>query len=134
MIDVNFSRLKKHWDMRPATGDNSYDNGRHHEHGLTEFDSISFESDKPFEEDRFRAFVAEIPPGVYRGKGILSIAGDNHRRIFQLVGERCDVMQGRPWLPGEKRRTQLVLIGRRLGDTDLQERLEHLVTGHSRQI
>lgn len=126
LIDVNMTRLKQRWDRHPASGDDSYDNKHPREHGLTEFDSISFESDRPFEEGRFRAFIAEIPPGVYRGKGILNIAGDNHRRIFQLVGERADVTQGRPWLPDEKRRTQLVLIGRRLGDTSLQERLEHL--------
>ena len=128
LVDVNLSRLKKHWDMPPAARDNPSETGSQHEHGLTEFDSISFESDKPFEQDLFRAFIAEMPPDVYRGKGILNIAGDDHRRIFQLVGERYDVTEGRPWLPGEKRRTQLVLIGRRLRATDLPARLELILT------
>lgn len=126
LLDVNLSGLKQKRDLNRATEDYSYDNGPPHEHDLTEFDSISFESDKPFEMEPFKAFIAEIPPDIYRGKGILNITGDNHRRIFQLVGERCDVTEGRLWRPGEKRRTQLVLIGRRLGDTDLLERLEHL--------
>ena len=126
LIDVNMTWLKQRWDRHPASGNNPYDNRHPHEHDLAEFDSISFQADKPFEEEHFRAFIAEIPPDVYRGKGILNIAGNDRRRIFQLVGERADVTEGRPWLPGEKRRTQLVLIGRRLGDTDLLERLEHL--------
>lgn len=126
LIDVKLSKLNKHRDIRPEAGDNPSETGRQHEHGLTEFDSISFESDKPFEPDLFRAFIAEIPPDVYRGKGILNIAGDDHRRIFQLVGERCVITEGSPWLPDEKRRTQLVLIGRGLGKSGLPARLNHL--------
>ena len=126
LIDVNFSRLKKHWDTRPATGDNSYDNGRHHEHGLTEFDSISFESDKPFDPDLFRAFIDDIPANVFRGKGILNIADDNLRYVFQLVGERCVVSKDRPWMTDEVRKTQLLLIGRQLRNTCLLDRLNEL--------
>ncbi len=122
LIDVNITRLQQRWGRHPDP-----DDGRHsHEHDLADFDSISFEADKPFEEKLFRAFITEIPPEVYRGKGIVNIAGDDYRHLLQLVGERCDVTADRPWLPGEKRRTQLVLIGRGLGDTNLQERLEHL--------
>ena len=133
LIDVKMTRLKQRWDRHPEPGDNPYDHSHPREHGLTEFDSISYESDKPFEVEPFRAFIAEIPPDVYRGKGILNIAGDDYRRVFQLVGDRCDITEGSPWQPGEKRRTQLILIGRRLGDTDLLERLEHRLTGYSRQ-
>ena len=126
LLDVRLSGLKQNGDMIPATEDESPEGGRHQGHGLSEFDNISFESLKPFELEPFRAFIADIPENVYRGKGILNIAGDDFRRIFQLVGERCVVTRDRPWMPDEIRKTQLVLIGRRLGDTDLLTRLDHL--------
>jgi G3E family GTPase len=126
LLDVRLSGLKQNGDMIPATEDESPESGRHQGHGLSEFDNISFESPKPFELEPFRAFIADIPENVYRGKGILNIAGDDFRRIFQLVGERCVVTRDRPWMPDEIRKTQLVLIGRRLGDTDLLTRLDHL--------
>ena len=126
LLDVNLAALKQYGDMTSAAEDELPDNGRYHEHGLSEFDSISFESLKPFELEPFRAFIAEIPEDVYRGKGVLNIADDDHRRIFQLVGERCVVTRGGPWMPGEIRKTQLVLIGRRLGNTGLPARLNHL--------
>lgn len=126
LLDVRLSGLKQNGDMIPATEDESPEGGRHQGHGLSEFDNISFESLKPFELEPFRAFIADIPENVYRGKGILNIAGDDFRRIFQLVGARCVVTRDRPWMPDEIRKTQLVLIGRRLGDTDLLTRLDHL--------
>ena len=126
LLDVNLSRLKHHWETPPAAGHDTPDNGRRHKDGLSGFDSISFESRKPFDPDLFRTFIDEIPANVYRGKGLLNIAGDNHRRVFQLVGERCVVSKGRPWTPGENRTTQLVLIGRQLRSTGLLDRLHEL--------
>ncbi len=126
LLDVRLSGLKQNGDMIPATEDESPEGGRHQGHGLSEFDNISFESLKPFELEPFRVFIADIPENVYRGKGILNIAGDDFRRIFQLVGERCVITRDRQWMPDEIRKTQLVLIGRRLSDTDLLTRLDHL--------
>ena len=126
LLDVNLSRLKHHWQTPSAAGHGTPDDGRRHKDGLSGFDSITFESRKPFEPGLFRAFLADIPASVYRGKGILNIAGDDHRRVFQLVGERCAVTKDRPWMPGEERRTQLVLIGRRLSDSGLSARLNRL--------
>ena len=123
LLDVNLSGSEQNHEAPLTIKDVPFDS---HEHGLAEFDSISFESGKPFEPDRFRAFVEEMPNNVFRGKGILNIADDANRRIFQLVGGRCVVTAGRPWLPDENRTTQLVLIGRRLRHTDLLARLNHL--------
>ena len=67
-----------------------------------------------------------MPANVYRGKGILNIADNDHSHVFQLVGGRSVVTKGRPWMLDEKRKTQLVLIGRQLSSTDLLARLNHL--------
>ena len=126
LLDVDHSRQKQHWNVPSAFAYHSADDESRHKNDLLEFDSISFESHKPFAADKFSAFVADMPANVYRGKGILNIADDDHSRVFQLVGERCVVTKGRPWMPGEERTTQLVLIGRRLRTTDLLARLNHL--------
>ena len=128
LLDVNLSGLEQNGDMTAVAEFEAPDNRRHHEHGLSEFDSVSFESIKPFEPEPFRAFIADIPASVYRGKGILNIAGDDFRHIFQLVGERCVVTRDGPWEPGELRKTQLVLIGRRLRSTDLLARFNRSLT------
>ena len=126
LLDVNLSKLIKDGNTTPAAENSPFTNGRHQEHSLPEIDSISFESLKPFEPELFRTFIADLPENVFRGKGILNIAGDDHRHIFQLVGERSVVTRGRPWTPGEERSTQLVFIGRQLGNTELPARLNHL--------
>ena len=126
LLDVDLSRLRKHYDDPSVAGHDNSDNGHHHKNGLTGFDSISFESHKPLDPDLFRAFIDEVPANVFRGKGILNIAGDNHRRVFQLVGERCVVSKDRSWLPDEKRLTQLVLIGQQVRNTGLLDRLHKL--------
>ncbi len=130
LVDVNLSKLKQHWDVSSAAEYETFDVGRRHKNDLSEFDSISFESHKPFAPGSFRAFIADMPANVYRGKGILNIADDDHRRIFQLVGERCVVSQSRPWRRDEKRITQLVLIGRQLSKTDLLARLARISDGY----
>jgi len=126
LLDVDLSTLEQHYDESRVAEHGTFDNGHRHKNGLSEFDSISFESQKPFDPELFRAFIDDIPVNVFRGKGILNIADDNHRRVFQLVGERCVVSKDRPWMPDEKRTTQLVLIGRRLRSANLLERLKHL--------
>ena len=126
LLDVDLSRLRHHYDESPVTEHNMSDSGHRHKNGLSEFDSISFESQKPFDPELFKAFVADMPVNVYRGKGILYIVDEDYRHIFQLVGQRCVVSKGRPWMPDEKRLTQLVLIGHQVRSTGLLDRLNEL--------
>ena len=122
LLDVKISRLEAGYD--------SSGNGHHHNNDLSEFDSISFESSKPVKLDLFRTFVDDMPECVYRGKGILNVADDDHRYIFHLVGNRCVITKGKLWPPDDKPNTQLVLIGRQLGNTDILEQLNHTWQPH----
>ena len=126
LLDVNLSKLEQHLDAPAEAGHRSPGNKHHSETDLSGFDSISFESHKPFKLDTFRTFVADMPVNVYRGKGILNITDDDHRCVFHLVGDRCVVTKGDPWATDEIRKTQLVLIGRQLKNTDLLARLNQL--------
>jgi G3E family GTPase len=94
-----------------------------HTHDSAAFDSVNFESEQPFDSEQFRKFMTEIPQNAFRGKGIINVVGDDFRRIFHLVGNRCVVTQGKAWLEHEERKSQLVFIGRRIGETSLHSQL-----------
>ena len=48
---------------------------------------------------------------VLRLKGFVALEGASARLLVQGVGPRLDSYFDRPWLPGEARRTELVVIG-----------------------
>jgi len=57
---------------------------------------------------------------IFRTKGILNIAGDDHRCVFQGVHMLFDAVRDRPWKPNEERQNQLVFIGRNLDAAQLK--------------
>jgi len=59
---------------------------------------------------------------IFRMKGILNIAGEDCRFVFQGVHMLFDGRQDRPWKPMETRKNELVFIGRNLDQMDLAER------------
>ena len=58
---------------------------------------------------------------IFRMKGILNIAGENQRFVFQGVHMLFDGTADRPWNPTETRNNQLVFIGRNLNEAELKE-------------
>ncbi len=60
---------------------------------------------------------------IFRMKGVLALAGDANRFVFQGVHMLFDGQAGRPWAPGEARESQLVFIGRDLDRRMLTEGL-----------
>jgi G3E family GTPase len=60
-------------------------------------------------------------PDIFRMKGILNIAGEEARYVFQGVHMLLDGRADRPWKPNETRRSELVFIGRDLDRAKLQE-------------
>ncbi|PLZ97323.1 cobalamin biosynthesis protein CobW [Fischerella thermalis CCMEE 5268] len=92
---------------------------RHHSHHLENdgFISISFQSDRPFDVQKFENFLnEEIPQDVFRAKGILWFSDSNLRHIFQLSGPRYS-LNGDEWLTPPK--NQLVFIGRNLDANEI---------------
>lgn len=107
------------------SADHDHESG--HPHDLSGFESMSFRSTDPLDDMRFRSFTDTLPSCVFRAKGIIEIAGEERRRIFHLVGDRCVVEQGAEWAAGEERRTDLVFIGRGIDGAELSARLENCV-------
>ena len=60
-------------------------------------------------------------PDIFRMKGILTIAGEDQRFVFQGVHMVFDGKADRPWKTGETRKNQLVFIGRNLNEAQLRE-------------
>ncbi|NJN88581.1 MAG: GTP-binding protein [Leptolyngbyaceae cyanobacterium SL_7_1] len=60
-------------------------------------------------------------PDIFRMKGILTIAGEDQRFVFQGVHMLFDGRADRPWKPNETRKNELVFIGRNLDEAQLKE-------------
>jgi G3E family GTPase len=84
------------------------------------FTSLSFESERPFDLDRFQRFLDHLPANVFRAKGLLWFDGREERHIFHLTGRRFSLEEGAWRGP---RGNRLVLIGQRLDREELRQQL-----------
>jgi G3E family GTPase len=58
---------------------------------------------------------------IFRTKGILNIAGEKERFVFQGVHMLLDGKPDRPWKSDDERKNELVFIGRNLDEAKLKE-------------
>ncbi len=58
---------------------------------------------------------------IFRMKGILNIAGEDNRYVFQGVHMILDGRPDRPWKANETRKNELVFIGRNLDEAQLKQ-------------
>ncbi len=59
-------------------------------------------------------------PDIFRMKGILNIAGEDNRFVFQGVHMLFEGTRDRLWKPNETRKNELVFIGRNLNEAQLK--------------
>ncbi len=86
------------------------------------FTSLSFQSDRPFNIKKFQSFLDDqLPPEVFRAKGILWFDVSPKRHIFHLSGKRFS-LNDETW-KGEPK-NQLVMIGQNLDQSHLLLLLE----------
>jgi G3E family GTPase len=64
---------------------------------------------------------------LFRMKGIVQVAGEPRRVVFQGVHMMFEGRPDRPWKEGEDRTNRLVFIGRRLDETELRDGLRACV-------
>jgi G3E family GTPase len=58
---------------------------------------------------------------IFRMKGIVNIAGEDNRFVFQGVHMLFDGTRDRAWKPNEIRKNEMVFIGRNLNEAQLKE-------------
>ena len=95
----------------------------HHEHDAA-VTSVGFDVAGELDPGRLDAWMdrlmQEWAVDIFRMKGILAIAGEEQRHVFQGVHMLIDVRPARAWAPGEQRRSRLVFIGRHLNRQQLE--------------
>jgi G3E family GTPase len=82
----------------------------HHDHSLI-FDTWSWTSAEPLSLKSLRRAIKNLPPTIYRAKGILYLAdAPDKRGVLQVTGRRASLTVEEPWgeLPPH---SQLVVIG-----------------------
>ncbi|MGF1517247.1 MAG: CobW family GTP-binding protein [Nodosilinea sp.] len=75
------------------------------------------------------ALLRDRGPDIFRMKGILTIAGEDCRFVFQGVHMLFEGRQDRPWRPDETRKNELVFIGRNLEEMGLEEGFRGCLVG-----
>jgi G3E family GTPase len=95
-----------------------------HEHDESVY-SFAIVEERPLDSDKLSAWVNELlqtkGPNIFRMKGILNLAGEANRYVFQGVHMIFDGRSDRPWKPDEPRRSELVFIGRNLDEAKLRQ-------------
>jgi len=80
--------------------------------------SFVFRADEPFDgaklEEFFAGMIQEYGPDLLRYKGVLWLAGNEHRVVFQGVHMLMGGETGKPWGPKDNRDSVMVFIGRNL--------------------
>jgi G3E family GTPase len=86
--------------------------------------SLALVEERPMDLDKLGSWlsdlVAERGPDLFRMKGIIQLAGEDARYVFQSVHMLLDGDFDRPWREGERRRTEFVIIGRGLDAAELR--------------
>jgi len=68
--------------------------------------------------------LADQGPDILRAKGILDVAGDERRLVFQAVHMILEGDFQRDWKPEEDRFSRMVFIGRNLDEAALKAGFE----------
>ncbi|MDJ0734982.1 MAG: GTP-binding protein [Nostocaceae cyanobacterium] len=95
-----------------------------HEHDESVY-SVALVTEGEMDEEKLNDWLSELlrtqGPDIFRMKGILNIAGDDNRFVFQGVHMLLDGRPDRPWKANETRKNELVFIGRNLDEAKLKE-------------
>ncbi len=95
-----------------------------HEHDESVY-SIALVEQGALDGDKLNNWLGELlrtqGPDIFRMKGILNIAGEDNRFVFQGVHMLFEGKPDRLWKPGETRKNELVFIGRNLDEAQLRQ-------------
>ncbi len=123
-------RLQVSSHNREHGGEHHHCHDDHCDHVNHQFETFSFETDRPLSLQALYPLLQQFSIDAYRMKGILNLDDrPDHRCIFQCTGQRAQVTIGEPWQEGETRATRLVFIGPKGGlDRDgMRKKLDALV-------
>ena len=103
-----------------------------HEHS-DDVKSFVFKTDKPFDSVKLEEFLSAMiqvySKDMMRYKGVLNMAGQDRRVVFQGVHMMMGGDLAKPWGPGEIRQSKMVFIGRNLPQDIFVKGLELCTVG-----
>jgi G3E family GTPase len=106
-----------------------------HQHDLS-VTSVGFELPGELDAEAFNTFIgtllAEKGVDIFRSKGILAVAGEASRFVFQGVHMLIDSDEGPAWGADEERVSRLVFIGRNLDRDELDRGVRACLVGAGR--
>jgi G3E family GTPase len=117
-------------------GHDHHHHGHDHDHGHDHADSahdedikgISLRLDKPVDANRITRWLNDLlalqGPNILRAKGILDVAGEDRRLVFQAVHMILEGDFQRPWTNKDQRYSRMVFIGRDLNEEQLKAGFE----------
>ncbi len=119
-----------HHDHHHHDHDHSHDHG--HDHAAAAgIRGISLTLDRPVHGTRvtnwLNALLADKGPDILRAKGILDVAGEDRRLVFQAVHMILEGDFQGDWKPTDKRYSRMVFIGRDLDEAAIREGFEACV-------
>ncbi|PZD71584.1 putative GTP-binding protein YjiA [Acaryochloris thomasi RCC1774] len=98
-----------------------------HEHDQT-VGSVALTESGEIDGERLNGWLGNLlqtqGPDIFRMKGILNIAGEDERFVFQGVHMLFDGRADRPWKANETRKNELVFIGRNLDEAQLSKEFQ----------
>jgi G3E family GTPase len=113
-----------------------HDHGHEHHHHAHEHDhvhdddikGVALTLQRPVDGAKITRWLNELlqeqGPDILRAKGIIDVAGDDRRLVFQAVHMILEGDFQRPWKADEARYSRLVFIGRNLDDAALRKAFE----------
>lgn len=121
ILDIGAFKLEEHFehhDHEHHDHDHDHDH-EHHNHIEAEgFSSVSLQVDAPISARKFEQFLKDLPPSIFRGKGILWLKESPEKVIFHLVGSRIRI-DHEPW-QSEPTANQAVFIGKNIDSESLK--------------
>jgi len=112
--------------------DHDHHDHDHHDHGhdieASGIRGVSLTATKPLSANKVTAWLNDLlqaqGPDILRAKGILDVAGEDRRLVFQAVHMILEGDFQGPWRDGAERYSRLVFIGRNLDEAKLREGFE----------
>ncbi|WP_153952461.1 CobW family GTP-binding protein [Halosegnis longus] len=143
LFDLETTSETAAWQRAAEHADHDHDHSPQSEYGI---DSFVIRAERPVDGEAFEAFVDSLPESVVRSKGQVWVAGnDEHRHQFSQAGPSARLTPGEQWVAAMSetrqemqrrmhpdlawgdhgdRRTELVVIGREMDETQIRESFE----------
>ncbi|HZQ63436.1 MAG TPA: GTP-binding protein [Casimicrobiaceae bacterium] len=133
----------------PAHGEAGHVHDEHcaHDHGVDRASSdrhdhnvhsVALTSHTRMDAQKVSAWLAQLTQtrgaDILRGKGIIDVAGDDRRLVFQSVHMLLEGDFQRPWKTDEARYSRIVFIGRHLDRDELERGFRACAAARSREL